>query len=202
MLKKSKYISDIPTKPIWGYIFLYYIYILTYFKQYIQHKKSWLVIYNIYKYMIIYYVLMIEYMKNYLQDIAQIISQNVSRCIALILGELAMVWLFHYLEWSLFTRSEAISFGLHFVLSIFGFCVFIIIRNKYIINKRKRYNPIRIISEFVIYILADFMLIHGSIALINWEFHIEIVEILAMATMMYIINMYFDKYNHDCCHKH
>lgn len=141
-------------------------------------------------------------MNKYIQEFTNTISQNISRCIVLILGELAIVWIFHYFEGDFFSRSEMISFGLHFILSIFGFCVFVIIRNKYIINRWKRYNPLRILSEFGIYILADFMLIHGIIALINSEFHPEPLELLVMASAVYAINIYFDRFSHECCHNH
>ena len=141
-------------------------------------------------------------MSEYIQKFVKVISQNVSRCIALIIWEISVVSLFHYFEWSMFSKSEMIAFGLHFFLSIFWFCIFVIIRNKYIVNRRKRYNPIRILSEFGIYIFTDFLLIHGIISLINWEFHIEIIELMSMASVMYIINLYFDAFGHNCCHKH
>ena len=143
-----------------------------------------------------------NYMNKYIQEFAKTISQNVSRCIALILWELSIVGIFHYLEWSFFSKSEMISFGLHFLLSIFWFCVFVIIRNKYIIGRWKRYHPLRILCEFAIYIFADFLLIHGFIAMINGEFHFEIMELLVMATVTYGINIYFDRFGHECCHRH
>lgn len=141
-------------------------------------------------------------MNKHIQKFTKIISQNVSRCIALIIWEFVIVTLFHYLEWSFFSKSEMISFGLHFLLSIFWFCVFVIIRNKYIIGRRKWYHPFRILAEFAIYIFADFLLVHGIIAMINWEFHLELFELLVMASMMYAINIYFDRFGHECCHNH
>lgn len=132
----------------------------------------------------------------------ELLRKNANRCIALVVLEILVIWLFHYFEWSLFLKSEIIALSLHLVLSLFGLCFYVMMRSRLQVSKTTRYSWKRVLGEPLLYIIFDFMVIHVIIWMIFWEFVFHRDELLPILIGVYVINLYFDTHKHHCCHDH
>ena len=132
----------------------------------------------------------------------ELLKNNANRCIALVVAEIVVISWFHYIEWSLFLNSELLALGIHFLLSLFWLCFYVIMRSKFSLSKHKRYSPYRIIWESILYTVFDFLLIHATIGRILGEFEFHAEELGVILLFVYAINLYFDTHAHKCCHDH
>lgn len=132
----------------------------------------------------------------------ELLRKNANRCLSLVVLEIVVIGLFHYVEWSYFLRSEIIALSLHLILSLFWLCFYVIMRSKYLIGTTKRSHRKRLLGDPVLYIVSDYVLIHVILWLVFGEFTFHPDELLLIIVGVYCVNLYFDTHKHHCCHDH
>lgn len=115
------------------------------------------------------------------------------RCIILLIYEASVILIFHSLFEGL-DNDIFISLGIHFVFSIFGLCIYVLIRKYLKLYLLKAISPKKLFLDSFLYLIFDFGLIHILPKIIqNHEIEIHYFELILLLIGVYLINNYFDK---------